>query len=507
MTSSGRSLLFGDIHNHNALGYGLGSLERSIDIAQTHLDFFAFTGHSSWHDMVPMEGGRERHWLEGFERLKKAWPRVQDLTASANRDGTFAAFLGFEWHSSRYGDQCVVMPHDRAPLVFPDNVADLRAYAIAQDGIMIPHHLGYATGHRGVNWDVFDPCCTPVVEVYSEHGNAEEDGGGYPYFNHSMGGRVTANTARAGLDRGFRFGFVASSDNHRGFPGAYGEGVMGVWAQSLSRDAIMDAIRARRTIALTGDRISADISINGADMGQSIQAGRAVEVDVAVEGRSELDWVDILVDGVRAERFTTTRRPRMAIVAGEEPSAANSSVFQVRFEFGWGPWGDLSLDRICDWDFEIGVQDGRLLRVFPCLQSGPFDEERRHRIESVGDHAVRVQSYTGRDGAYRGNPNQSIVFEVEGDAATVFSLAMHAPTSLTESVCAAELAGSSIAGFTGPFPAESFLWHRCDPAARTTLSRRTTIDLDPGNHYVYARIRQRNGQMAWTSPVFVEVGA
>jgi len=43
--------LFGDIHNHNAHGYGVGSIERSLEIARTHLDFFAFTGHSSWHDM------------------------------------------------------------------------------------------------------------------------------------------------------------------------------------------------------------------------------------------------------------------------------------------------------------------------------------------------------------------------------------------------------------------------------------------------------------------------
>ena len=74
------SVLFGDIHNHNALGYGIGSLERSIDVARTHLDFFAFTGHSSWHDMEPMEGNREQHWLEGFERLREGWPQVQSLT-------------------------------------------------------------------------------------------------------------------------------------------------------------------------------------------------------------------------------------------------------------------------------------------------------------------------------------------------------------------------------------------------------------------------------------------
>lgn len=33
------NILFGDIHNHNTIGYGIGSLERSVDIARTHLDF------------------------------------------------------------------------------------------------------------------------------------------------------------------------------------------------------------------------------------------------------------------------------------------------------------------------------------------------------------------------------------------------------------------------------------------------------------------------------------
>ena len=35
---------------------------------------------------------------------------------------------------------------------------------------------------------------------------------------------------RTQLARGLRFGFVAASDNHRGYPGAYGEGVVGIWA-------------------------------------------------------------------------------------------------------------------------------------------------------------------------------------------------------------------------------------------------------------------------------------
>ena len=57
MTKDTYRLFWGDLHNHNAVGYAVGSLERSIDIAREHLDFFAFTGHASWHDMPLMPGG------------------------------------------------------------------------------------------------------------------------------------------------------------------------------------------------------------------------------------------------------------------------------------------------------------------------------------------------------------------------------------------------------------------------------------------------------------------
>ena len=168
-------ILFGDIHNHNAMGYGVGSLERTIDIARQHLDFFSFTGHAYWHDMVPMEGGRENHWIEGFKRLEEGWPKIQNLISDANGAENFSAFLGYEWHSSAFGDQCVVFPEDHRPLYKPDTVSELRKFCMEEQALMIPHHLAYPKGHRGVNWDVFDQCCTPVVEIFSEHGNSEDD--------------------------------------------------------------------------------------------------------------------------------------------------------------------------------------------------------------------------------------------------------------------------------------------------------------------------------------------
>jgi hypothetical protein len=484
-------IFFGDIHNHNAHGYGVGSIERSVDVARTHLDFFAFTGHSSWHDLEPMEGGREQHWLKGFARLQETWPRVQRVIADANRDGAFSAFLGFEWHSYAYGDQCVVFRQDFRPLHFCDTIEALRRFCLAERAIMIPHHLAYPRARRGVNWDVFTEEATPVVEIYSEHGNSEDDRGPFPMVTHSFGGRESRNTVKAALANGLRFGFVGSSDNHAGFPGAYGEGLMAALCRDLTRDEIFEAIHARRTYALTGDRIELAVDVEGAVMGSTIDAGRRAEVSFDVTARDELDVVEVIQDGAIVHRAFATQ------------NAATDGVFQVRFEWGWGPWAALALDRITDWEIALGIRNGRLRRFFPCLQSGPFDEERRHRFARQGEQGLSIRSYTSRKGAYRENPNQSVVLEIEGGPDTGFDVVLSAPAQMTASATLAELEEGSRNWQAGPFPKESFQFHRIVPRAASSLRGACAIDVPEGRSNVYVRVRQLNGHMAWASPVFM----
>jgi len=495
------AILYGDIHNHNAHGYGVGSIERSLDIARGHLDFFAFTGHSSWHDMPAMEGGRERHWIEGFKRLTETWPRVQQVIADGNRDGTFCAFLGFEWHSSQWGDQCVVFPQDHRPLYYAADPEKLRRFCLEERALMIPHHLAYPTGSRGVNWEVFREDCTPVVEIYSEHGNSEHDRGPFDYFSHSMGGRDTTNTARAALGAGLRFGFVGSSDDHAGFPGAYGEGLMAALVTEFTREGIFEAIRARRTYALTGDRMALDFTVDGAPMGSTIGAGRQVEAAFHVAGRDELDVVELIQDGRVVHRAYADE-----LVSAER---AFEQPVQLRLEWGWGPWAALALDRVCDWALELTVSHGRMTRFFPCLQSMPFDEARRHRFEPFargGESGLAIRSYTARKNAYRENPNQSLVLEIEGSAQTVLTVALSEPAAQRVETRLGELLERSHNLRTGPFPKESWQWHRLVPLASSSLAGRCTLELPSGRSYAYLRARQRNGQLAWASPVFINHG-
>jgi hypothetical protein len=388
-----------------------------------------------------------------------------------------------------------VFPGDHRPLFYASEPAKLRRFCLDEGALMIPHHLAYPKGRRGVNWSVFDEACTPVVEIYSEHGNSEDDRGPYPYFTHSMGGRETANTARAALESGVRFGFVGSSDDHAGFPGAYGEGLMAALASDFTREGIFEAIRARRTYALTGDRIEVDFTVEGKPMGSTLEAGNRAEVRFAVCGRDELDVVEVIQDGRIVHRAFPAET-----VAEEE---AFRAPMQVRLEWGWGPWGALALDRICDWTMRVQLTGGRIARFFPGLQSMPFDEQRRHRFAREGEGGLAIRSYTSRKDAYRENPNQSVVLEIEGTPGAALELSLTEPVSQSSRVALKDLLRGSQNLFTGPFPKEGYQWHRLVPKAASSLEGRCTLELPKGRSHVYLRARQRNGHVAWASPVFL----
>ena len=489
------TIAYGDIHNHNAHGYGVGSIERSVDVARTHLDFFAFTGHSSWHDLGEIENGGEEYFNKGFEQLAETWPRVQNVIADSNDDGSFCSFLGFEWHSNFYGDQCVVFPDDHQPIHYANSLNELRQFCLSKSALMIPHHLAYPRGRRGVNWDEFDNQCTPVVEIYSWHGNSEDDRGPYPMFIGSPGGRDTVNTAKAALAAGRKFGFVASSDNHAAFPGAYGEGLMAALIEDLTRPEILDAIRKRRTYALTGDRIEVDFRVNGEVMGADVEAGKEIAVEYGVSGRDEIEAVEVIQDGVVVHRSFAEE------AAGLEETFGRP--FQVRLEWGWGPWAAMAEARIVDWAMEITVNDGRILRYFPCLQSGPFDEDRRHRFTRTSESGLSVQSYTSRKDAFRENPNQSLVLELEGSTEASIEAVLSKPISKRTTSSVVNLFRGSEPHHLAPWPSENYHWHRILPSNATEVRDSCTLPTPATRSNVYLRVKQKNGHMAWTSPVFV----
>ena len=124
-------LYWGDLHNHNAVGYAKGSLQRSIDLAREHLDFFAFTGHASWHDMPEMPGDRHMKWVHGFKAHTNHWSKTQQMIREAVQRGVYLnPTMGYELGSQssmarKHEDLMYELFRDGALMAYyPENLAD-----------------------------------------------------------------------------------------------------------------------------------------------------------------------------------------------------------------------------------------------------------------------------------------------------------------------------------------------------------------------------------------------
>lgn len=492
---AGYRLYWGDLHNHNAVGYAKGSLERSIDLAREHLDFFSFTGHASWHDMPKMPGDRHLKWVNGFKVHSDHWPKTRRLIQEANSDD-FVALLGYEWHSSIFGDYCMIFPEDQPELYLPDHVEKLLDFAKNRQALAIPHHVGYKRGWRGANFDHYRQLVSPVVEIFSEHGCTESDRAPQPMIRHSNGGRSTSNTIVPQLQKGLRFGFVASTDNHRGYPGAYGEGVVGVWAKDLTSASLFEAIRARRTYAATGDRIALEVALNGQPMGAELKRTADREIDVQVEGNDSIQMVELVRNGQVIDRYFPEDH-----TTGEVKLPGRA---KCRVNYGWGPWADLNLGRTCQWDMSLRLEGGRIVNATPCFQSGPYEEAMRDRLERVADNEIRLRSFTSRVGCYAEDPTKAVVLEVEGAPDAVLSLKLREPAEQVVRSSLRELCDDNIVNFTGVFTSESYIIGRLVSPSEYACHARFTDRRDgEGADWYYVRVTQHNGQMAWSSPIWV----
>jgi hypothetical protein len=492
-----KQIFWGDIHNHCNIGYATGSLERAYDIAQSHLDFYCFTPHSQWHDQP--DYSHLKRFTEGYDRVKKSWDKVAGYANEFNKPGKFVSFIGYEWHSSMYGDVCVIMPEKDGDLVYLDDIKKLQGFARENNAILIPHHPAYLQGRRGQNWDVLGPVdVSPVVEIFSEHGNAESDRGPHRYIRHSMGGRYTKNTLQYLWGQGKQVGVVASSDDHLGYPGAYGEGLVAVHADTLTRASIMEAIKARRTYGVSADRIELDFKMNRHWMGETIAYSPSREISVNVTGKDVIDRVEVL----RNNEVIYRNHP---IDQAIDASSWDKPVL-CRIEFGWGAWGFFNEENIADWKFNIHITGGKILSATPCFQSGPYHEERRNKITKVEDHLCQFTSYTSRYQAYEERATNSIILEIQGSAETELALSLEQPVEIKHVNSLGALAESNDIFFTGDFPSESVMIHRIVFSENYQTSFEFTDQKEKSDvtDWYYVRVMQSNGSLAWSSPIWVE---
>jgi hypothetical protein len=362
--------------------------------------------------------------------------------------------------------------------------------------MLVPHHIGYMRGVRGTNWETYEGAHSPIVEIYSLHGCSESDEAPYPML-HTMGPRDSRSTARAGLERGHRFGLVASTDQHSGYPGSYGEGRVGVYARELTREAIWEALLARRTYAVTGDRIEASFAVNGELLGGETSGSRR-EIAFEAVGSDFWDYAEVTKNGRVWRRWAP-------VPSGRALPAKRRARVKLRIEWGWA-----RAEPPMQWELRADVDGGAIMGVETCFRGEPVlrhdqvegvAETVPHELLERGAAHVAWRSTTTGNYSTRHPTTQAIVLTLEATPGARLTLR---GSGLDVSHTLGELLEGSRVHMTAGFASPAVRIHRAVPERDYTL-RHTVVDASPEREtdYYYLRLAQRNAQYAWLSPVWV----
>jgi hypothetical protein len=283
------NLYYGDLHDHTEVSICGRTHDESIDEAYQDmrdiagLDFACVTDH-------------------GYNLTPYLWGHTAKMARINNDPGRFLTFLGEEWTSTFkefdekrpygfYGHRNLVFADAYFPRWWnagdhttPDKIwEELRE--MKANFVQIPHQLA-DTGNVPVDWDYADETAQPVAEIFQGRGS-------YEYLGAPRMARRATPTKGAFIQdawaRGLVIGVIASPD-HGG-----GRGKACVYAPDLSREAILDALRARHCYGTTAARIFLDVRVNGALMGEKIAApeGKPVEVRIRVRGPGDIESVEV----------------------------------------------------------------------------------------------------------------------------------------------------------------------------------------------------------------------
>jgi hypothetical protein len=509
-------------------------LENALEAARGQLDFCAVIGHAMWPD-IPRD---RKEWeyevnyhLEGFRKLREGWDRVRQTVREANVEGKFVTFQGYEMHSLKYGDHHFLSPDDGMPLLEADSPGALMERLAGIPVMAVPHHIGYPPGQRGANWDSFREANSPLVEVYSKHGCSMSDESAFPFL-HVMGPRDSRSTVFHGLRQGKRFGFVASTDHHAGYPGSYGDGRLAVLATANTREAIWNALMSRRVYAVTGDKIACGFQVNGADFGSIIADAPVRRVSLNVRGCDRLDKIVVykntypwkvvcggelvggLVGSVGAVNSNelASRSDQLGIGSSNRQEDGSSETgqgrYKVRVEMGWGKPAEAFA-----WHGRLAVDGGRVVSAETCFRGRSVlaptpelgDDDNMNKLDQrllcLTDEAAEWTCASFKNPTTLHPATAAVIFELAGDQGTRLRLTMNGRNI---AVGLGELMEGSRSYPMGDLLAETVLVHKAVPEhAYTFIGQWEDRERSSDNDFYHAEVRQANGQYAWITPVYI----
>ncbi len=288
------TLYYGELHTHLSEYPGDREIEFWTDRYYLHamqsgvLDF----GATSDHDWPSMTNSKYR--------VEQAYANV------LSEPGRFEGFSSYEWSGDaagrrRHGDRTIVFSRPYSPIFritdpASNQVEELHRLLAGENAIDWAHHVGAPWGV--MDWSKHDPVAEPVMEITSGHGIYETYDKPRAVPDWLRRPPVGKSSIQDGLAYGKRFGFVGSSDRHDGISG-YDTGMFGVFAEELSRESVVEALRSRRSFAVRGgEPLLLDFRVNGVFQGGEAAARtEPPHLAVQVKAHSTVEKIEVVRNG------------------------------------------------------------------------------------------------------------------------------------------------------------------------------------------------------------------
>jgi hypothetical protein len=457
-----------DLHGQTRATVGTGTIE----------EYFTFGRDVALLDAMC-------HQANDFQVTAAEWDSVKRETARFNESGRCVVLLGYEWSGMTPGggDRNVIFRGEDGPLhrsshAEVDDMSDVATDCFpvsalferlrGRDDVMLIPHVG---GRYADIATYHDPALEKLVEIYSDWGRFE-------WLLHDA------------LHKGYRVGVVANSDGHKGRPGAshpgastfgaYG-GLTCIAAEALTREALFDALRARRCYAVTAaQRIHVELAVNGLPMGAEgkLELGKPVAITGRVVGTAPIARID-LFRGLE----------RIGAITPYLPASFEGS---KRYRVAWAGSRVRGRDRLTRWDGHVELSAGKIVGATPYAMENP----EKGIVQQTATQVSWVSATTGDDDGV----------DLRLDAPADAVLRFRTPV-IDLDVPIGELA----AGEPREFPAGGVdlrVSMRRLPARDLTSELRIDVtDAEPPAgrcHPYWIRVTQEDGAQAWTSPVYLD---
>ena len=457
-------VFWGDLHRHSnisrcSIGLEPGPADRFAQARDLHrCDFFALTDHSG--AIAPADG-----WL--IDKLN--W-----LYAAPG----FTTLAGFEWSTQEFGHHNVILPDRLSLLVPPDySLQTLYKNMRRRGAITIPHHPSDRSFPN--DWSVVDDQYTRLVELFQAcRGNFEFDG----CFRQSNTAGALGSFMQDALNAGQKFGLIASTDH------SYGQSYACALAPAQDRASVFAALTARRTYGATAKGLFIDLRVGEALMGESIEASGTLPIALTVRGTKELVDVAIFRNG---RVFRSLRE-----AAGAPMTTLAPMRIVARLAANRGPCAD-------DWSLTLDCREGAFSSLIEPISTARRRSAKRPQWDARGNRAellIPAGCETGR------SANHPVHLAALGDAKLTLKVGGTTST-LTVAELVAESRTISVPGL-GDLTLGVDMSDAAVDLAKTLGQREMTLQWeDPSARenavWYYARLIQTDGEMAWSSPIFV----